>query len=91
MVLLYRCKETLISQLNIQQGGFQEKLGCVMTSFVLRECIHFSRENSSPLYVCYLDGKQAFDNVWHDGLFYKLIELNVDETTLIDLKSCTKM
>jgi len=26
----------------------------------------------SKLYACFLDCKQAFDRVWHDGLFYKL-------------------
>ncbi|XP_053398165.1 uncharacterized protein LOC128556626 [Mercenaria mercenaria] len=86
MVLLARCKDKLIDTLSRQQDGFQEKLGCLMTSFVLRECIYFSRENSSKLYVCFLDGKQAFDNVWHDGLFYKLIEANIDTTSLIAFK-----
>ena len=36
-VLLLRCKSDIINKLNIQQGGFQENLGCTMTSFSLRE------------------------------------------------------
>jgi hypothetical protein len=44
MDVMNRCKEKLTSKLNIQQGGFQEQLGCLVTSFVLRECVHYSRE-----------------------------------------------
>ena len=60
------------------QGGFQKKMGCTMTSFVLQESINYAKENYSKLYVCFLDSKQAFDYVWHDGLFLKLHELGID-------------
>ena len=53
-------------------------MGCLMTSFAFRECLHFSNENNSKLYVCFLDSRQAFDRVWHDGLFYKLWQLGVN-------------
>ena len=65
--------------INKLQGGFQEKMGCIMTSFAFRECLHFSKENHSKLYVCFLDSRQAFDRVWHDGLFYKLWQLGVNK------------
>jgi len=29
------------------------------------------------------DDRQAFDHMWHAGLFYQLIELNVHRTTLL--------
>ena len=57
-----------------------------MTSFFLRECQHYAKEHSSKVFLCYLDGRQAFDNVWIDGLFYRLIEYGVDETTLLPLR-----
>lgn len=60
------------------QGGFQKDLGCLMTSFMFREAIHFAKENNSRLYVCFLDVQKAFDCVWHDGLFYKLYCSGVD-------------
>ena len=63
MVLLHRCKSNMLKGLRTQQGGFQEHLGCTITSFVVRECIYFTHEQHSKLYVCFLDGKQAFDRV----------------------------
>ena len=35
-ILLLRSKANILSNLNIQQGGFQENLGCSMTSFSLK-------------------------------------------------------
>ena len=49
-----------------------------MTYFVLREILHHAREQSSKVFVCCLDGKQTFDHVWHDGLFYKLLDLGFE-------------
>jgi len=61
-----------------------------MTSFVLREILHHAREQSSKVFVCCLDGKQAFDYVWHDGLFYKLLDLGVEIIRLGLFITCTK-
>ena len=53
-------------------------MGCTMTSFVLQESISYAKENHSKIYVCFLDAQQAFDYVWHDGLFLKLHELGIE-------------
>ena len=45
--------------------------------FASRKC-QLRLENNSKLYVCFLDAKQAFDYVWHAGLFLKLHELGID-------------
>ncbi|MES9879927.1 MAG: reverse transcriptase domain-containing protein, partial [Sedimenticola sp.] len=66
------------NQLSSLQGGFQKGMGCTMTSFLLRESIHYAKEQSSKLYVCFLDVQKAFDTVWHDALFHKLDQMNVD-------------
>ena len=29
------------------------------------------------LNTCFIDFKKAFDSVWHDGLFYKLLQYNI--------------
>ncbi len=48
-----------------------------MTSFLLRECIAWAREQHSVLYVCFLDVQKAFDRTWHNGLLYKLYEMGI--------------
>jgi len=90
LVLLERCQDSILRSLNAQQGGFQKQLGCNMTSFVLRETLHHAREQSSKVFVCCLDGKQAFDHVWHDGLFYKLLDLGVDDNTFVSIHNMYK-
>ncbi|KAH3710032.1 hypothetical protein DPMN_069498 [Dreissena polymorpha] len=72
----------MMADIYIQQGGLQEGLDCLLTSFMLRESVFFAREHESKLYVCYLDGRQAFDKVWLDGLFYKL-QTKIDDTSLL--------
>ena len=29
------------------------------------------------VYACFVDFRKAFDSVWHHGLFYKLLQINV--------------
>ncbi|MES9880604.1 MAG: reverse transcriptase family protein [Sedimenticola sp.] len=70
------------SRLSNLQGGFQKGMGCIMTSFLLRESILYAKENHSKLYVCFLDVQKAFDTVWHDALFYKLDMMNVDSAII---------
>ena len=73
-ILLHRLEASLhlSEKLDKQQGGFQKQIGCVMTSFCVKEAISFCKENRSKLYACFLDVRKAFDTVWHLGLFYKL-------------------
>ena len=72
-ILLNRCKDNILASIKRLQGGFQDGLGCIMTSFCLRECLYYAKELGSRVYICFLDARQAFDRVWHDGLFYKLL------------------
>lgn len=57
---------------NASQGGFQKKVSCLMTSFMLRECINYGKEHHSPIYACFLDARQAFDRTWISSLLVKL-------------------
>lgn len=68
------------STINELQGGFREGMGCLMTSFLFRECNNYVGENGSKLYSCFLDVRQAFDRVWHDALMVKLFNTNIDVT-----------
>ncbi|WAR05695.1 hypothetical protein MAR_021064, partial [Mya arenaria] len=57
ILILQRCKDQLLTNIDNQQGGFQEQLGCLMSSFALRERLLFAREHSSTVYLCFLDGR----------------------------------
>ena len=63
---------------NPLQRGFQQGMGCTMTSLLLQESVHYAKENGSKLYICFLDAKKAFYKVWHDGLLLKLYERGID-------------
>jgi hypothetical protein len=35
---------------------------------------YVNQHNNGKIYACFVDFKKAFDSVWHDGLFLKLLE-----------------
>ena len=37
--------------------------------------VHYYNEK---IYACFVDFKKAFDSVWHDGLLFKLLQINVE-------------
>ena len=63
-------------------GGFQKQIGCVMTYFTLKETVLFSNEMNSKCYVCFLDARQAFDRVWHNGIMFTLLSVGVEPAIL---------
>lgn len=62
---------------NASQGGFQKKVNCLMTSFMLRECVNYGMEHHSPIYACFLDARQAFDRTWIASLLVKLYKTGI--------------
>ena len=76
-VLLRMLQSEVNTVINPLQGGFQQGLGCNMTSYLVKECEYFCKENNSKLYACYFDTMTAFDRVWHSGLLYKLYSLGI--------------
>ena len=81
-ILLQRVETSLNTPLNILQGGFRTGLSCNMSSLMLKECISFTKENHSKLFVCFLDVQKAFDCVWHNGLFVKLYDMGIRSNLL---------
>ena len=54
-----------------QQNAYQKHMGSITASFNLQETIAHNIELGSNCYVAFLDAAKAFDNVWHDGLFFQ--------------------
>ena len=44
-------------------------------------------QNKTKIYACFIDFKQAFDSIWHTGLFYKVLESGVGGKTYDLIKS----
>jgi hypothetical protein len=67
------------------QFGFKPKSSCNLTIFSLRETIINYVENGSPCYMAALDAEKAFDKLWRDGIFFKLIN-KIDKLSWITLR-----
>ena len=59
------------------QFGFKKKHSTDMCIFLLKEVIRYYHNNSSPMFVCFMDASKAFDRIEHNILFHKLLERNV--------------
>ncbi len=60
-------------------------LFCTPICFLIRETMSYILEGSSDAYVVLLDTMQAFDTVWHEGLFYQLFKYKFDYKLLFIL------
>ena len=54
------------------QFGFQSKSSASMCTWLMTETINYFTNRGSPVYLCLMDLKKAFDLVKHDLLFEKL-------------------
>ena len=64
--------------LHNSQIGFLPENRTADHVFTLRTLIdkyvHYHKEK---VYACFVDFRKAFDSVWHEGLFYKLLKINI--------------
>jgi hypothetical protein len=63
-----------IFNFNKNQFGYRMATSCKHASFVINETRNYMVSGGSPCYIINLDMKKAFDKLWIDGLFYKLID-----------------
>ena len=65
-----------------EQGGFRPGRGCVDHAFILSEIIASRREDPDPAkrrtFLCFLDLSKAYDSVWRDGLWSRLLDCGID-------------
>ena len=57
------------------QFGFRPGRGTAMACSFLNDLLQYCQFNESPVFLCSLDAEKCFDTIWHDGLFYKLIDV----------------
>jgi len=57
------------------QFGFRPGRDTVSACSFLHDLTAFAEDQGSPLYLCSLDAEKCFDKIWHNGLFYKLIDV----------------
>jgi hypothetical protein len=80
-VLNTRLKNHVLQQniLHQAQIGFLPNHRTSDHIFTLRTLVdkYVSHSANGKLYTCFIDFKKAFDSVWHDGLFYKLLHYKI--------------
>ena len=54
------------------QCGFRKGRGCIDQMFVLRVLAEKARDYNTPLYLCFVDLRKAYDSVSHDALWVVL-------------------
>lgn len=59
------------------QCGFSENCRTSDHLLTLKTLTDKYRQNNKKLYTCFIDFKKAFDTVWRDGLFYKMLQNNI--------------
>ena len=57
------------------QYGFRQKRGTAFACSLFNDVQCYCRYKKSPLFTCSLDAEKCFDSLWHDALFYKLIDI----------------
>ena len=76
-VLLPLLSDELLPKIHPLQGGFRPGHSTSHTSFILNEAISECKCKRGVAIVAFLDVRKAFDTVWHEGLFFKLHQLNI--------------
>ena len=63
-----------IFKFSSNQFGYRRSTSCKHASFVINEARHYMVSGGSPCYIANLDMKKAFDKLWRQGLFFKLLD-----------------
>ena len=71
-VILLNCP--VINASDAAQFGFKNLMSTIHPLFLLKETIHKHKQEKKPLYIASMDSETAYDSVWRDGLFFKLID-----------------
>ena len=69
------------------QAGFRSQHSTADNIFIIKCLIDIARGNKSKLFSCFIDFKQAFDAVWRNGLWHKLLATKINGKCLAVIKS----
>ena len=64
------------------QFGFRKKRGTTMVTCMINDLSAYFISKGSPLYISSLDAEKCFDNIWHAGLMFKLLDVFIPSTWL---------
>ena len=65
--------------LHPSQIGFLKENRTSDHTFTLRTLIDkYVHKHNSKIYACFVDFRKAFDSVWHEGLFYRLLSYGIN-------------
>lgn len=74
---LNRNKKNISEHQSCLQRGFTEGVSPTVAGLILTELHTEARETKSPLYIAFIDAKNAFDVVWHNGLLREMYKVNL--------------
>ena len=63
--------------LNENQTGFRKKYSTLDNTFVIYGLFELLKLKKKKLFCAFIDFEKAFDTVWRDGLWYKLLMCNI--------------
>ena len=66
------------NSLDEAQNGFRKDCRTTDNIFIMKTLINKYKLQGKKLFVCFIDFKKAFDNVWRAGLFFKLYYNDID-------------
>ena len=67
-----------------EQAGFRKGRGCVDQGYTLSQAVPKRLEVQKKTFLCFVDLRKAYDSVWREGLFSRLMEDGVP-SKLVDL------
>ena len=57
------------------QFGFRQGRCTLQACALIHDTMRMMNHGGSPVYICTLDAEKCFDCIWHDGLFFKLMNI----------------
>ena len=65
------------------QIGFRKGYRTSDHIFVLKTLVDLYTKNNKKVFACFVDFQRAYDSVWRNGLFYKLMKYGVPQKNII--------